>query len=455
MLVDKISRLAEEQQLWESGERLLVAVSTGVDSMVLLRIIEELQLAFGVVHVNHGLRESSKEEEDFLVVYCQERGIPLYRKTWGTPATTGIEAAARTFRYEFFEEVLAQEEYDVLLTAHHSDDQIETILMKMIREGNFFSSSGIHISQTFAKEGRLVRPLLTTTKKEILAFANKHDIQYFEDETNQSLNMQRNRLRHQVLPLLERENMQFHQHFQQWSQQSIWAQEIITQKQQAWIKEKVHNNREEITFCLADYQTLSEGERYYFLQGIATEFGIPLSEKQSQKLIELLHRGNAQWQYDLSSDWYVQTSYGKVSLKKPKKTTVTQPAAFELTSGESKFINSEEWIGLFEVGKEKIPKKVKLWSEYRQEIKLESPYKVFLRKHQPGDRISLQPNLTKKVNRYFIDKKIPHEARENAWIVMNQQEEILGLLPYVFSYLSIGKETDKILYVLLYYKRIK
>lgn len=454
MLVDKLTNLIQEKDLWKPQERILVAVSTGVDSMVLLHSLEQMEYHLGVVYVNHQLRAASTQEEAFLTDYCQERGLPLYKTRWENPAAVGVEAAARDFRYAFLKKVMTEQGYDVLLTAHHADDQMETILMKLVREGNFFSSSGIRLTQPFG-QGRLVRPLLETTKEEILAYSQSNKITYFEDETNTSLEFQRNRLRQQVLPVLKKENSLASQHFQQWSQQMLWGQEIIQEQQRKWYQESVTRTRQELQIAVSYYLRLSAAQRYFFLQGLGQqELPIRLSEKQLQQLMLLLEKPVGQWQIDLSDNWEVQRVYEQLVFREKQSLPIIEPLeAKQLSLGEQLFLSETEWLGFFTVGEEKIPEKVKLWSEYRQELTLKFPSDICLRKRQPGDKIALTPHLTKKIRRFFIDKKIPHEEREKTWIVTNRKGEILGLLPYAFSYLSIAKETDKIHYVLLYCRK--
>lgn len=455
MLAKKVARLVEENQLWQANDRLLLAVSTGVDSMVLMHVLETLSVPFGVVHVNHQLREASYQEALFLTEYCQQRQIPLYQTRWEQPAITGVEAAARQFRYTFFQQIMTQYGYSVLLTAHHSDDQMETILMKLVREGNFFSSSGIRLSQAFG-EGMLIRPLLTTTKAEILAYSQTNGVPYFEDETNFSLDMQRNRLRHHVVPFLQAENPQVHHHFQQWSNQTIWAQEIIAEQQQQWLERLVTVDQQGYHFDLADYFNLSEAKRYFFLQALKQQLQIEeqigFTEKQIQQAMQLFS-GPAQGTVMLAKQWHIKKTYQQITIAQKVKEKITG-TQFRLKIGEAYFLSEEEWIGIFPIGEEKIPEKVKFWSEYRQDLSVNFPFVTVLRKRQSGDKIALNRHLTKKIRRFFIDKKIPNEKREQAWVLTTEQEEVLGLIPYAFSYLSIAKETDKIHYVLLY-RRMK
>ena len=152
MLVEKVRKLALEQALWQPNTRILIAVSTGVDSMVLLDVMEQLKktgVEIGVAHINHNFREQSQEEEAFLGDYCREHQLPFYCEQLTVTLTSNVEAQARDFRYAFFEKIMKEQQYDVLLTAHHSDDQTETMLMKMIRTGELFASQGIVLNQSF------------------------------------------------------------------------------------------------------------------------------------------------------------------------------------------------------------------------------------------------------------------------------------------------------------------
>ncbi|MFQ7236493.1 MAG: tRNA lysidine(34) synthetase TilS, partial [Enterococcus hulanensis] len=99
-----------------TDQKILLAVSTGVDSMVLLHLLEQQNVKIGVVHVNHQLRPESKAEADFLRDYCEKQHLPLYMKVWERPAEKNIEAEARRVRYNFFEKIMEQEKYDLLLT---------------------------------------------------------------------------------------------------------------------------------------------------------------------------------------------------------------------------------------------------------------------------------------------------------------------------------------------------
>ena len=122
---------------------------------------------------------------------------------------------------------------------------------------------------------------------------------------------------------------------------------------------------------------------------------------------------------------------------------------FVLKKGESFFLSDHEWIGYIPSDAQ-VPEKVMDWSEISQILPIQYPATVFLRKRKPGDRLQLKPGLTKKIRRFFIDEKISNEKRAASWVLTDAQENVLALLPYLFSYLSIEQETDKIHYILLY-----
>lgn len=125
-----IKKAGQSKNYWQQEQKILLAVSGGVDSMVLLHIVQKLQQEFkfslGVAHVNHQLRKESFQEEQYLKQYCQTYQLPLFSKRWEQPVTTGMEAAARSFRYDFFADLMKTRGYQLLMTAHHQDDRSTT-----------------------------------------------------------------------------------------------------------------------------------------------------------------------------------------------------------------------------------------------------------------------------------------------------------------------------------------
>lgn len=186
---------------------ILLAVSGGVDSIVMLQLFHRLHFNISVAHCNFGLRgEASREDEKACKNICEILQIPFFHRSFETEKfandeKVSIQMAARTLRYAWFDELMDQHHFSFLATAHHSDDQSETILLNLITGKGVGSLQGIP-----SQHKRIVRPLLSFTKKEILAYAHEKNIVWREDESNLTTDYQRNFIRHKVIPLLEEIN---------------------------------------------------------------------------------------------------------------------------------------------------------------------------------------------------------------------------------------------------------
>lgn len=179
---------------WEkfnlADQPLLVAVSTGVDSMVLLDLLMKLppkmQPQITVAYVDHQLREQSKVETKFIKKFCQQNNLPLEVAVWSKEQhpQNGTEEAARKFRYQFFLSVMKKRKIKVLATAHHADDLAETVIMKLVRGGELSQLVGIESRRSFEGDYQIIRPLLRYSKKQLYEYADQKELTYFEDETN-------------------------------------------------------------------------------------------------------------------------------------------------------------------------------------------------------------------------------------------------------------------------------
>ena len=303
----------------------------------------------------------------------------------------------------------------------------------------------------------MIRPFLTIAKEEIRDYARRRGIAYFEDETNQQTLFQRNRLRHQAVPLLKAENPRALDHFQQLSQEMIYADQLIKKQQADWLATILHEEAEGYFLNLDELAAFTAAERYYFFEGllqkVSHDKGISYNTKQREQLLYLLEHNPSQWIIDLNQDWQIVRVYDQLKVTAVKKgshlQTQVDETHFVLKKGESFFLSDHEWIGYIPSDAQ-VPEKVMDWSEISQILPIQYPATVFLRKRKPGDRLQLKPGLTKKIRRFFIDEKISNEKRAASWVLTDAQENVLALLPYLFSYLSIEQETDKIHYILLY-----
>ena len=203
------------------NDTIVVGVSGGPDSMALLYILNEFKKKMGLrlvcAHINHNTRKESDDEEKYVRSYCKSNNIifeSVKIKFWGDD---NFENEARSKRYNFFEELIDQYNAKYLMTAHHADDLIETILMRIVRGSTLKGYSGF--SKIVDKGNyKIVRPLITLTKDEIIDFNKINNIKYYIDSSNNENYHTRNRYRHVILPFLKNENSRVHKKFIKFSE---------------------------------------------------------------------------------------------------------------------------------------------------------------------------------------------------------------------------------------------
>jgi len=204
----KVIRFISENQLLNKGDKVLIALSGGPDSVFLLHLLNKYKQKFkveiGAVHINHLLRgKNSDRDELFCKTICKELQIPIYSvrknvRAFAKKNKLSLELAARKIRYDFFNEVCTKNKYDKILTAHNSDDNAETVLLNLIKGAGLKGIAGIPV-----KRKNIVRPILCLTKKEILAYLESNQFEFRIDESNLENNFERNFLRNKVIPLLQ------------------------------------------------------------------------------------------------------------------------------------------------------------------------------------------------------------------------------------------------------------
>ena len=201
-MLNKLCAFARQQDMVQPGDEILCAVSGGPDSMALLWAMyllkDKLGIKLGAAHFNHGLRgEESRRDEEFVRQFCRDYKIPLYcAGETVTAGEKGLEAAAREARYAFFRTLPGK-----IATAHTADDNAETVLMHLVRGTGLKGLGGIR-----PVNGNVIRPMLTVTREQVLAFLEQYSIPYVTDSSNETDDFLRNRLRHRVMPLLREEN---------------------------------------------------------------------------------------------------------------------------------------------------------------------------------------------------------------------------------------------------------
>ncbi len=379
------------------GQRIVCAVSGGADSMALLwglyLLKDTLGLDLSAAHFNHGLRgEESDRDEAFVRDFCAGYNIPFARESGKVEAgKKGLEAAAREARYGFLKSLPGK-----VATAHTADDNAETVLMHLVRGTGLKGLGGIA-----PVNGDLIRPMLQITRKEVLDFLREYSIPYVEDSTNAADDFLRNRLRHQVMPLLKGENPSL--------SQNLSAMALrLRQDEQAFSALA----KEQMTLQVEKLRTMAPAIRSRVLTRILLDAGIKEPESAHiAKLEQLVFSPKPSAKADFPGGVTVARKYDTLVLCAEERELEPQilscPGALQLPGVKITClpnITSDRTTVSFSL----TPKG-----------------QIAVRSRKAGDRIRLMGG-TKSLKKLFIDGKIP-AAQRSSIPVLADDEGILGV----------------------------
>lgn len=433
------------EKLALGGQKVLVAYSTGVDSTVLLTLLQnlpaEIRPLVNVAYIDHQIREQSKIETAYVKQYCAQRDLPLFMKTWYKKdhPQTGIEAAGREVRYNFFKETMAKNDIRYLMTAHHGDDQAETFLMKTIRGGDIAQLVGIHHRRKFGERGELIRPLLGIPKAELRAFAANRDLKYFEDYTNHDDDVLRNRMRHNVIPLLKKENSQLLEHIQSYQDQLSDLLEAAESVAKTKLKQMSFNDGR---LVLAYWQQESPAWQRILLKRVCLSKGILAGEDQIRQMQELLNNKNSvQGRVQLTDTVALVKGYTSFGLAEEKNNSALAERRFVLRPNQWIDISPFEQIGLFESSQ--------YHAQPQDDILVIAPPEksLYIRHRKQGDKLVTSQGR-QKVKKIMIDKKVPLDQRDKIWLVSDDEGTVYWVVGLKKSDLSHHLVNAKIHYVI-------
>ena len=412
-----------EKGYFKDHSRVVLALSVGLDSMFLFHLLstyqEELGIELFLAHVNHKQRLESDHEEYELIKLAEQVGVPIYVAHF-----TGdfSEANARQFRYKFFRKVMGKTSSTALVTAHHADDQVETVFMRMIRGVRLQHLSAIKERQTFDK-GELIRPLLSFYKKDF------PEIEHFEDRTNEENYYFRNRVRNIYLPQLEKENIQVKRAFLEFGKEVSDYQIALTELSQTV-------NVEDLT----QFLSFSEATQRVLLQQYLSCFAdLNVTREQFQEIHHIL-KTKSQYRHNIKNGYELIKEYQHFQIGKIRPKSDEKSSECVLN-----YQNQVYYDGyLFSFG-------IPLRGEDVQQINVSRETSLILRHRKPGDYL-IKNGYRKKVRRLFIDLKIPTEKRKNA-IIIEQFGKICSILGIELSDLSIKMKND-IMNTILYIEKI-
>ena len=393
----------------------VIGVSAGPDSMCLLDLLQKKTTKIVVCHINHNVRKESIEEEEYITKYCQDKNIILEKTTINNYQENNFENEARKKRYMFYEEILKKYNSKTLLLAHHGDDLIETILMKISRGSNLDGYAGIkEISNV--KNYQIIRPLLKYTKEDIINYNKSNNIKYYNDSSNQSTNYTRNRYRLNILPLLKKEDKNIHKKYLKYSKTLIEYDDYIKRE----VKRNINNVYKDNIINIDNLNKLDtfliKNILYNIMNNIYQNKNNIITDRHIQNIISLLNNTKPNIKIDLPNNKEIVKEYNKLIIK--DKTSDIKNYKIEFNDK----IETENLII------EKIESEDDDSNSVCRLNSKDITLPLYIRNREDGDYIILKgSNNRKKIKEIFIEKKLPLKKRNNYPLLVDSNDNIIWI----------------------------
>ena len=418
------------ENLLQEDDVVVLALSGGPDSMCLLDFLMQVKKNIHIIcaHVNHHTRKENDSEYQFIKEYTQKRNLILeYHEITSYQKGRFTEAEARDKRYAFLKDVCNKYHANYLMTAHHADDLVETILMRMLRGSSLQGYAGFSRVSNW-DDICMVRPFITMTKKEILSYLEEQKIPYVTDESNTSQDYLRNRIRSQILPVIMEEEESYPKRFLDYSNTLKEASIVLSKKTEESLNEVLKDNRiEEETF----FKYSEEEQKLILKMYFHRIYGNSINRVED-KHINLCRdfmktKKNSYLHLPGKKRFYHSCGYSWIEEQKEKQEYYIELKEKHVLPNEDQIVKLDEYH-------EKSNFEIHLNS---QQITL--PLYVTTRKD--GMKMEVK-NLhgTRKVNDIFIDKKIPREKRDEIPILVDAKGTVLWILGVSKSKYDVLKE---------------
>jgi tRNA(Ile)-lysidine synthase len=417
---DYIKRLMdylEREQILCTGEKLLLAVSGGADSTAMLYFYHRLRFVLNVtllaVHVNHQLRgESSNLDEQAVRQQCHKLNIPLIVRTIDLPGERDLENRARMARFEIFSHILESYRFDKILLAHHKWDLAETVLLNLFRGAGLSGMAGIK-----PKQGNVLHPLLCFKPEELKDMLVQQNISWREDESNLETKFTRNRIRHELIPLLEKDyNPQLRDKLAEEANILNQADRYISERAlRRYKKICLDNSNQRIVLSLPDLLKAPDIEHFYILREAYRQ----VSGQQQDFFLANLRE--IQGILSAQGSKYVSLPHGTFAIKRYQELVFTaSPEDVQTENSEALPIESERSRAVHMDYRFRfkylrvLPQDHLDYQGFRAIIdadKIKSGFMI--RSRRPGDRfMPLGMQSFKKVKDFFIDEKVAKYDRD-------------------------------------------
>lgn len=411
-----------KEKLIESQNKVLLAVSGGKDSMLLIHLFAQSKFAFGVAHCNFGLRGAESDaDEDFVANAAKKLGVPFFTtrfqtKSYAKENKCSIQMAARELRYRWFEKIREENSFDLIATAHHQNDASETVLINLLRGTGLAGLHGI-----LPKRERIIRPMLCFNAEEIAKMLAEFKLDYREDSSNQSTYYLRNKLRLEIIPALKKiqpdlENQLQHLIKEVRNTESVLADYLTEIKKQIQVQDGDYTKLsiQKIKALKLDDNTLSL---------ILKEYGFNYASIQS--IINSMQAVSGKRFYAGKYELIKDRDFLIISeIKGHKPLHLDELFKAAITENIQEYITSSKQKAFFDMDKLQFPLRVRTW--------------------QKGDYFyPLGMNKKKKLSDFFIDEKVPISQKDKIPLVLSG-EDIIWVAGYrIDNRYKVSEQSEK------------
>jgi tRNA(Ile)-lysidine synthase len=444
VLLKTFEKYVERHELFSHEDKILLAVSGGVDSMVMLSVFVRLGYNIGVAHCNFGLRGEESDKDTAMVLNeCSKLGIVCHNErfdTLGEMERTGdsMEMAARRLRYAWFNELCCTEGYNVIAVAHHSNDSIETFFINLLRGTGLRGLTGIN-----RQYGKVVRPLLYASRKDILNYAKHNHIPYRNDSSNLSTKYLRNRIRLGLMPMLQEINPRFTTLMQGNLYRLDNAQQFIDAAIEQIRKVALHSENGIDTIDIAAIDAIYPRD-FVIYELLNSTYGF--KGDVVEELNKALKRGVTDRRF-YSRDYVAYLDRGNIMVAKIEEednceVSVTQDSMRSYCGNSVLYY---EHTDIDNVNEFRLPSDVALLDEEKLQ------YPLRLRRWREGDSfVPFGMEGRKKVGDFLTDLKVPVVERKRQFVLLSGEEIVWVVGLRIDERFKIDSKSENILKITKY-----
>ena len=400
----------------KNKDSVVIGVSGGPDSMSLLYLVLEVRKKINIeiicAHVNHNVRKESSDELIFIQDYCNKNKIIFESIVIEKYGDNNFQSEARNKRYSFFKDMLEKYRAKYLFTAHHADDLMETILMRIVRGSTLKGYSGF---SRISQDNR-AKPLINVTKEEIYNYIKKNKIKYVIDSSNEKETYTRNRFRKNIIPFLKKEDEYVHEKFYKFSKLLLEYNEYVDKHVEESLKKVYKNNTLNIEEFLKLKHIIQMRIIYYILEKIYKDNLILINDIHAESILKLVKSNKANSKINLPNNIVAIKSYNNLMLS-----LVTEPSDYKMEIKKSINLPNGKKI-------EKITETNKddnfICRLDSKEIKIP----LYVRNKKTGDKMNIKGmSGSKKIVDIFINDKIAVTERKKWPVVIDNDDNIVWL----------------------------